>query len=343
MTEAQAISGLLSWSGAPETGERVHEAHKVPIRKVRHVRKKSQGQSSPSWYIAAFRLTDKNQPLGDTKRALPTSLRAASLDGVAQKSTRSSHDFSVAAATDLPLRDVRSDHRRRENAARRHNISRQYDANRENAAFMRVLASRWETRTRETSNGWHNQQLAQMGALLTIVGVPGTPNAGQPLNIGLQPALQPLTFTDIVLENLSLDFIAKQDVFTNKDITQPGFVEDPAITKILPLFDLAAVPQSLDSANQLPEFLRSSLIEIRAFSRNIPTKSSASTHRGWEVIWVRIRWLRASWRGLWQRRVRFNPDNYRAGKLSDGAVGNLVLLITNQLDKKPTVSAMKTT
>jgi hypothetical protein len=67
-----------------------------------------------------------------------------------------------------------------------------------------------------------------MGALLTIVGVPGTANAGQPLNIGLQPALQPLTFTDIVLEILSLDFMAKQDVFTNKDFTQPGFVEDPA-------------------------------------------------------------------------------------------------------------------
>jgi hypothetical protein len=90
------------------------------------------------------------------------------------------------------------------------------------------------------------QQLAQMGALLTIVGVPGTANAGQQLNIGLQPALQPLTFTDIVLENLSLDFIAKQVVFTNKDFTQPGFVDDPAITKILPLFNLAAVPPSLD-------------------------------------------------------------------------------------------------
>lgn len=92
------------------------------------------------------------------------------------------------------------------------------------------------------------QQLADAGSLLHILGVPGSANPGQHLTIGLAPPLPTLTFTDVVPQAVSLDFIAKQVVFTNKNLADPNFVTDPNIQKILPLFNLGVVPPTVDTS-----------------------------------------------------------------------------------------------
>jgi hypothetical protein len=92
------------------------------------------------------------------------------------------------------------------------------------------------------------QQLAQMGSLLNINGIPSFAQPGQQIVASLSPALTVLHFTEIVQEDISLDFIAKDVVFTNKNILDPAFVEDPAIAKILPLFNLTAIPPTIDNS-----------------------------------------------------------------------------------------------
>lgn len=90
--------------------------------------------------------------------------------------------------------------------------------------------------------------LAQLGSLLNIAGVPATAQPGQAIAASLVPPLAPLRFTEIIERDISLDLIAKDVVFANRDITSPGFVEDSALVKVLPFFNLTAVPPSLDTS-----------------------------------------------------------------------------------------------
>ena len=55
-------------------------------------------------------------------------------------------------------------------------------------------------------------------------------------------------FTDIVQQPVSLDFIAKDVVFSNTNFNSPTFVDDASITKILPLFNLTSVPPTADTS-----------------------------------------------------------------------------------------------
>lgn len=87
-----------------------------------------------------------------------------------------------------------------------------------------------------------------MGALLHIAGVPATAQPGQPLAVSLAPPLSPLRFTEIVQQDVDFDLIAKNVVFANDDIASPTFVEDDEIVKILPQFNLATVPPSVDAS-----------------------------------------------------------------------------------------------
>lgn len=82
------------------------------------------------------------------------------------------------------------------------------------------------------------QQLTDMAALLSIVGAPGTAQPGQALQLGLAPPISPINFTEFVDKDLSLDFIAKQVMFTNKNFAAPGWIDDKNIAKILPFFTL---------------------------------------------------------------------------------------------------------
>lgn len=92
------------------------------------------------------------------------------------------------------------------------------------------------------------EQLAQAADALSIAGVPATAQPGQPITASLAPPLSALHFTDTVDTDVNLDFIAKDVVFSNDDITSPGFVDDPALEKIKPLFNFATLPPSLDSS-----------------------------------------------------------------------------------------------
>jgi hypothetical protein len=91
-------------------------------------------------------------------------------------------------------------------------------------------------------------QLAQMAAAMNIAGVPGTAQPGQLVTASLAPPLTPLHFTDVVPTDISLDFIAKEVVFSNANIASPNFVEDPAIAKIKPLFNFLTVPPTADAS-----------------------------------------------------------------------------------------------
>ena len=92
------------------------------------------------------------------------------------------------------------------------------------------------------------QQLTNMGALLNIAGVPPSTQPGEHVIASLVPPLSVLNFTEIVQLPVSLDFIAKDVVFTNTNFAAPGFVEDPNITKILPLFNMLTLPPSIDNS-----------------------------------------------------------------------------------------------
>src|SRR5687767_9073757 len=90
--------------------------------------------------------------------------------------------------------------------------------------------------------------LSQLGSLLNIAGVPATAQPGQAIGASLAPPLGPLRFTEIIEQDISLDLIAKNVVFANDDIASPAFVEDAELVKILPLFNLATLPPSLDTS-----------------------------------------------------------------------------------------------
>ncbi|HEX2061097.1 MAG TPA: hypothetical protein VHK90_10175, partial [Thermoanaerobaculia bacterium] len=90
--------------------------------------------------------------------------------------------------------------------------------------------------------------LSQLGSILSIAGVPATAQPGQAISASLAPPLSPLRFTEIVQQDVSLDLIAKNVVFANDDITAPDFVEDAELVKILPTFNLATLPPSLDTS-----------------------------------------------------------------------------------------------
>src|SRR5882724_6870945 len=92
------------------------------------------------------------------------------------------------------------------------------------------------------------QQLADMGSLLNIVGAPGTVQPGQVVHLGLEPPLTPLSFTDIVDKDISVDFIAKQVVFTRTDFASATWLDAIVISKILPLFNLLTIPPTADPA-----------------------------------------------------------------------------------------------
>ena len=92
------------------------------------------------------------------------------------------------------------------------------------------------------------QQLANMGALLNITGVPSVTQPGEHIIASLAPPLSLLNFTEIVEQDISLDLIAKNVVFTNTNLADPAFIEDPSITKILPLFNMLTLPPSLDNS-----------------------------------------------------------------------------------------------
>jgi len=92
------------------------------------------------------------------------------------------------------------------------------------------------------------EQLAQLGSLLSIAGVPATAQPGQAISTSLVPPLSLLHFTDIVQQPVSLDFIAKDVVFSNTNFNSPAFVEDASITKIVPLFNLTSIPPTVDSS-----------------------------------------------------------------------------------------------
>ena len=93
-----------------------------------------------------------------------------------------------------------------------------------------------------------SEQLAQAANALNIAGVPATAQPGVPITASLAPPLTALHFTDVVPTDVNLDFIAKDVVFSNANFNSPGFVDDPAITKIKPLFNLATIPPSLDTS-----------------------------------------------------------------------------------------------
>jgi hypothetical protein len=93
-----------------------------------------------------------------------------------------------------------------------------------------------------------SEQLAQAADALSIAGVPATAQPGQPITASLTPPVSALHFTDVVNTDVSLDLIAKDVVFTNSDITDPAFVDDPALTKIKSLFNFGTVPPSLDTS-----------------------------------------------------------------------------------------------
>ena len=91
-----------------------------------------------------------------------------------------------------------------------------------------------------------SEQLVQAAAALNIVGVPAPAQPGQPVTASLAPPLTAVHFTDTVDTDINLDFIAKDVVFSNGNITDPGFVDDAVLQKIKPLFNFATVPPSLD-------------------------------------------------------------------------------------------------
>jgi hypothetical protein len=92
------------------------------------------------------------------------------------------------------------------------------------------------------------EQLSQTASSLNVVGVPSNVQPGQMITASIAPPISALHFTDVVDTMINLDFIAKDVVFTNKIPTSAGFVDDPAITKIAPLFNLLTVPPSLDGS-----------------------------------------------------------------------------------------------
>jgi hypothetical protein len=92
------------------------------------------------------------------------------------------------------------------------------------------------------------EELTAMGTALQIAGVPGSAQPGQPIRAGLAPEFEVLRYTDVVPQQVSLNFIAKQVVFSDRNFNDPGFVTDPDIAKVLPLFNLASVPPALDNS-----------------------------------------------------------------------------------------------
>ena len=93
-----------------------------------------------------------------------------------------------------------------------------------------------------------SEQLTQAAAALSIAGVPGTAQPGEPVTASLAPPLTAVQFTETVPTDVGLDLIAKDVVFTNSDINDPNFAGDPALTKIKPLVDFTTVPPSLDTS-----------------------------------------------------------------------------------------------
>jgi len=92
------------------------------------------------------------------------------------------------------------------------------------------------------------EQLAQAANAFSIAGVPATAQPGQAITASLTPPLTPLHFTDVVNTPVNLDLIAKDVVFSNANIASPTFVDDPALVKIKPLFNLITVPPTLDNS-----------------------------------------------------------------------------------------------
>lgn len=91
------------------------------------------------------------------------------------------------------------------------------------------------------------QQLTDIANLLHIAGAPAFAQPGQQVTTTLAPALGPIAFTDIVDQPVNLELILKQVVFTDTGFAAPGttvatpaWIEDPDISKILPMFNLAA-------------------------------------------------------------------------------------------------------
>lgn len=92
------------------------------------------------------------------------------------------------------------------------------------------------------------QSLQQAGSLLRIEGLPATVSPGQTVRASLGPPLTALEFVEIQPSAIDVNFIAKEVVFTKQNFAAAGFVEDPNITKVLPLFNLAAVPPAVDAS-----------------------------------------------------------------------------------------------
>ncbi|HEX6084815.1 MAG TPA: hypothetical protein VF266_09845 [Thermoanaerobaculia bacterium] len=121
--------------------------------------------------------------------------------------------------------------------------------------------------------------LAQTGSLLAIAGVPATAQPGQAITASLVPPLSPLRFTEIIERDISLDLIAKNVVFANDDIASPGFVEDAALVKVLPQFNLTTLPPSLDTSGT------AGLIgKLKGkFPIAVPTEEAPSLSVTWQV------------------------------------------------------------
>lgn len=83
-------------------------------------------------------------------------------------------------------------------------------------------------------------QLTGALGLMQIAGVANAVPAGQQITATLAPLPGALQLTEIVQQEVSLDLIAKQVVFTDTDFSDPGWLDDPQIAKILPMFNLAA-------------------------------------------------------------------------------------------------------
>ena len=90
--------------------------------------------------------------------------------------------------------------------------------------------------------------LTQIGGNLHVSGVPATAQAGQHIVAGVSPALQTISVTEIVDHPVSLDLLAKDVVFSNTAFGTPGWIDDPAIAKTLPLYNMALAIPALDNS-----------------------------------------------------------------------------------------------
>lgn len=123
------------------------------------------------------------------------------------------------------------------------------------------------------------EQLDLTGSLLRIDGVPGSTAPGQTVHATLGPPLTAIEYIEIQPSDLELDFIAKQVVFSNTAFSSPGWVEDPAIAKILPMFNLTSVPPSVDGSG-VPGLVGKLKGE---FPIAVPIQAAPQLTVGWEI------------------------------------------------------------